>query len=887
MSIPRELQIEQEYQGEQISSKITPPRLRANRVIRERLIDRFNSHSLEDLALVVSPAGCGKSTLLAEWAMRSSGTPAWITLDEQDNDPVRFWCNVGASLRAGGAPISDRSAASLTTIRELPIEFALGPMISDLTKASSPVLILFDDFQCISDEHVFASVLFLIDHLPATTQIVFGSRAELPFPTSRLRAHGRILEIRTSQLAFTEEEASELIRLRNSMSWPPDKIQSLVDLTEGCVMGLRGASISLEKGIQPESILATMESYGNETMDFFRKEIFNFQSEEVQDFLVRTAFLPQLSGDLCDYVLGKTNSAEILDSLDRTDLYVSAFDDATSTYRVHPSVLQSLRRDFETRPSNERESLSRKAAEWFASRGQREEAIDYALGGKDWSLAVEQMAQLSALMLPIHRPVSLKRWLAEVPHEHLIKAPSVCVQLARTLMYSDLRSNYEPLLQAAETHAILTEDIVMRASVLNVRMYGECFRGSTGNTISITDAIFALLSPDETRQRGITQHGLAVAYLLSDRIIEAETTAIQSYRNSLSAGNGLTACFALDVLSLANTHRGRLNDAIHYLDMAHGLALSGQFEGILSLPFHRAKIRLDRLLLSEAEGDIDETESRCEHTGYRIFIAGVHLLRARLRWVQGRIEEAFQSLSIYQSVRQSIGSSENTFSEHALSLKMSVDLGDRRAVEEWLIRDSRDEDLEERLGRHRALAWLAIKDRDESRALEEVSVLRELAGECGEAGQGVHMVRCQLAIAATFERVGRHLDAMTQLVAAIEFSSASSLLSPFWEERHALLPLYEEARAKGIQQVFMDELLFRLGTSEPEAKSSSAESRLSTKEMEVLQLLANGLSNVSIARQTQLSENTIKTHLQHIYSKLNAKNRTQAVSTARSLHIIP
>lgn len=867
------------------AAKITPPPLRPNRVLRHRLIQRFGDQSEENVFVVVAPAGFGKTTLLAEWALNSAVATAWVSLDENDNYLGRFWSLIGSSLVASGSGVTRNGTEGLKAADDFPIETALAPLLSELSAVSTPTSLILDDYNVISNDRVHKSVQFLLEHLPGNVRVVFGTRTDLPFPTSRLRAHGRLVEIRATALAFNEPEAAELIKDRTTVSLSSEELTRIVEETDGWVMGIRAAAFAFATSATPESGVSTGDASQADMPGFLRREVFDRQSEQVQEFLVQSAVLDQLNSDLCNFTLQRSDSASFLELLERSELFLSAIDESRTWFRVHPLVLQLLRSSLAELPSEERINLHRRASEWLASHGQLEPAIRHALAGEHWSAVIDLIARLGQYSMPTNRPAEVNLWLTRIPREYLVSQPYACVQLARNLMFGNLHSDFESLLGIAEASALQSGDKNLLASILNVRSQAECFRGNQDKALEMIDTGLELLAPDEMLTRGMFQQLRSVCLMLSDRIVEAEAASIQGFQNSLAAGNAHTACLALGMRGFISLRRGRPNDAYRYNRQALSLAESSGIKDLYLLPFHRSRIELESLKFTESDSDLVDAQHAFEQSGYRIFMFSVHLCRARLQWMQGKLEAAEESLRLCEESGRTIGAVQDVFTIQSLRLRIGLERKDWQAVRE-LLNQMPANIVESRLTWMRSNAALSIELGDIELAKNGVAELYSALSDVPVESLGTDVVSGYVCAAALELELGREDDALAATTQAVKIAAPGELFGPFWEHRLVLNGLLKQVLDARIEAEFVGELLARLAPRAPALAPADSKGLLSAKELEILALLAQGCSNRAIADRTQVSQNTVKTHLQHIYSKLDAKNRTQAVAHARALQII-
>lgn len=868
-----------------VSTKIVPPRLRPSRVSRMRLVERFGPDSEENVVIVSAPAGFGKTTLLAEWAERNRQCLGWVSLDEADNDPSRFWSYVGAALVNADCGVTIHGIGTLPAISEISIEHALAPLLAELSVAIGPVTLILDDYHAIASERVHASMAFLLDHLPYRVRVVFGSRSDLPFPTSRMRAQGRLIEVHGAGLAFTEAEASDLFRTAINAPLPPAQLRQILRDSEGWPMGLRAAAIALSRAQTGGAARVDLDNIGpnagNPLLD-----VFAGQAPEVKEFLVRTSFLDRLSAKLCDFVLERSDSGQILDQLERSDAFVTSLDDSQTWFRLHPLVAPVLKGRFDRLDRAERIGMHRRASEWLASEAQWEAAIRHSLEAEEWAAAIGLIARLGRFMIPTNRPERFRSWLSRIPRAFLIQDPYACVQLARSMMFGNLHSAFESLLEIADQAYRDSGDALLAASISNVRSQAECFRGNQQKGIELAESGIALLPESETLLRGMLLQNQAVCLMLSDRVIEAEAATMQSFQKSISAGNALTACLAVGMRSFLNLRRGRVNQAYRYLTHAEALADSGGLRGLYILPFYRSRIQIECLRMEEAEASLREAEDTFDRTGNRIFMCAVHLMRARLHWMRGNYEAALESLAICEEAQRALGGIQDLFTAASLRLKIAMDRRDWPTVERLLEPGRPLPGFEDRRTQAKAAAALAAQRGDRAAAMQGVTHLLDLAKTAVGSGLGSDAVACYSSAAALQARHGTKNAALGHLMRAIRIASHGRLPGPFWEERASLRELLEEASFEPAYQGFVNELTHRLYLAPDPLAGTEMPHTLSSKESVIVRLLSQGHSNEEIAELAGVSPNTVKTHLKHIYAKLDVSNRTQAVQAARALGVL-
>ena len=370
-----------------IATKMRPPAIRDQVVPRERLFDRLRAGSDLMLTLVMCPAGFGKTTLLAAWyrAETARKPVAWLTLDEGDDDPVVLWSYVIEALRQV-CPAVSRPAAPLTAEAASVTDVVLPRLVNELTDQGEVVLIL-DDVHRLSGA-ALDSMAWFIGHAPSSLQLVLSTRAEPALPLASLRAHGELIELRVGDLRFTPGETDEFLNGYLGLGLVPEDVEALVDRTEGWPAGLYLAALSLSRDTDRHDFVTRFGSSPNRHVtDFLEAEVLAAHDPPMQEMMLRSSILRRLCGPLCDVVLEQQRSAEMLDELSRTNLFLAPLGDTGGWYGFHPLFAQLLRTELGRREPGAVRALHRRAYSWHRHHGTAEEAIHHAIEAGEYAAA--------------------------------------------------------------------------------------------------------------------------------------------------------------------------------------------------------------------------------------------------------------------------------------------------------------------------------------------------------------------------------------------------------------------------------------------------------------------------------------------------------------------
>src|SRR5712691_7540433 len=368
-----------------LGTKLNPPAGARRRVAREAILERLVWDEPRRLTLIDAPAGWGKTTVLAEWAAdaREQRPFAWFAVDRADNDPVRFWGYAIEALRTLEPSLGSASLAALGVSGTNPVDVVLPPLINELAGLDRRVVLVLEDYHLIQSPDVHVGVSFLIEHLPATLELAIATRLDPPLPLPRLRARGEMLELRTAELRFDQEEAEELLRAALGEALDDADVERLVMRTEGWASGLYLAALSLAGRDDASAFIEAFAGDDRQIVDYLGGEVLDGLDAETRGFLLRTSILERLSGPLCDHLLEAGDSARRLLEIERANLFLVPLDARREWYRYHHLFGDLLRHELERSGPETVRGLHRRAVEWLGVNGAVDEAIRHALAAGD------------------------------------------------------------------------------------------------------------------------------------------------------------------------------------------------------------------------------------------------------------------------------------------------------------------------------------------------------------------------------------------------------------------------------------------------------------------------------------------------------------------------
>jgi LuxR family maltose regulon positive regulatory protein len=556
-------------------TKLHPPFVPAQTVARERLFDRLHDGRGLRLSLVACPAGFGKSTLLAAWREREAPDRpvAWVSLDEGDNDAVVLWSHVIEALGRAGPELDHVTLAA--TVASAPLlEVALPRLVNALVEQGEMVLVL-DDFHRLSGASSRESVAWFVDHVPSTVQLVLSTRADPALPLGALRAHGQLLELRADDLRFTEAEADEFLNGRLGLALAASDVDLLLARTEGWPAGIYLAALSLAGKADKAGLVRAFDGTSAHIVDFLSSEVLAAYEPDLQAFMLRTSVLERLCAPLCDAVLASDGSADALESLARTNLFLLPLDDQRRWFRFHHLFAQLLRVELERREPEAVAELHRRAYAWHDELGTTDEAIHHAVCARAFAEAGRLIAETWVFYANAGRTSSVLDWLMRFPGETLDADPRL-------------------LLVKAWASALLGDEEGMRGALARVGALGDLAEGplpdglaSLESSVAVLRAAFAWgdvsavlahgtrsaeLEGPESPWRPVVTWSLGWAHYCRDELDLAEEWFRETTRLAPGADQWIVGTAAIADLSLIAGLRGRraeqLSLAVEAVDLA-------------------------------------------------------------------------------------------------------------------------------------------------------------------------------------------------------------------------------------------------------------------------------------------------------------------------------
>jgi LuxR family maltose regulon positive regulatory protein len=875
-----------------LTTKLHPPRRRRTLIARPRLRDLATRTRHPALTLVSAPAGFGKTTLVADW-FAGERTTAWLSLDPRDDDPERFWTYVLAAL-ATVTPDLSADTAALLQGRRAPLETVVATLINDLETASQDIVLVLDEYHVINAPEIHDSVAFLLEHLPRQVSLVIATRADPPLPLASLRADGDLLEVRAADLRFTADEAAAYLNGAMDLTLTTADVDVLEARTEGWIAALQLAALSMQGRSDPASFINEFAGDDRFILDYLTDEVMERQTARIRDFLLDTSLLSRLTGPLCAAVTGQDDAKTTLEELDRSNLFLVPLDDRRTWYRYHHLFADVVRaRLLDEQPDRVAE-LHRRASDWYAGNGEPREAIVHALAGEDPERAAELIELAAPAMQRARQESQLRSWLEALPADLYGDRPVLAMALVGARMATGDADALDPLLEIVDSWLGRTEAPIVFDEVAHGRLPAMAavhraglalLGGDTDGTIEHAQRVLELVGADDHLQRGAAAALLGLAYWSRGDLDDARERYIESVA-CFEAGDYLPDVMGCS-LALADIQltQGRLHEAQRTFESAlRHTADDPGLRGAADMHVGLSLLAVEHNDLDTAADHLRSSGELGDHMGLPQHPYRWRVATARLHEAQGNLDAALELLTEAEA-RYSTDYSPSVRPVTALKARIEVKLGDVDAGARWA--DAHGLSADDDLTYVHEFEYLTLARvllaRGSAHAVEQATgLLRRLLTAADDGHRSGSTIEILVLLALAQQVAGDNTGGTASMEEALARAEPEGYVRTFLDAEPTVTDLLRSLEGTSGEQAARilgsgrsPRLRHRARPSDPD--------ELSDRELDVLRLLRSDLSGPDVARELHVSLNTLRTHTKHIYTKLGATNRREAVIRAAEL----
>ena len=859
-----------------------PPRVAgpASLLDRPRLLELVERGVEGPLTLISAPAGSGKTVLLRAWraAAARPETIAHVALGREHADRRTFWLDVLAAFgrarpQLTGLAVPAHARSSLAALRDA------------LAELPEPLCLVLDDFHQVTQGEVPGDLEWLLDQVPTNLRVVVATRSDPPIRLQRLRMAGQMTEIRAAELAFTAPEASEFLA---RLKLPPDQVETLWERCEGWVAGLRLAELSLQTHPNPGEFIAGFAGGDRAVSDYLMSEVVSGYPEDVQLFLLRTSIVDRLTGELAVALADDPVAEHALRELHRMDGFVDALDSSGTWFRYHPLFVEVLRAELRRRSPDELPALHRAASGWFAQHGEPLIAVRHAVAGSDWPLAAEIIGtHWLACVLQGSGPVLLE--LAQkIPSDVVHGDAELGLALAGLLLEAgETGEADELLLRAFDLAHGLPESRRRRFSVTatatalyRARLSGDVAEALSAARLALGERWDRSVAVEV---RALTLANLGIAEFWADESDEALEHLQAAAGLAIEFGNDFVLFMAESYLAAVDARQGRLADAQSRARTAIQLAERRGWVQVAHTALAYATLAMVHLWwneLDEAKRASDLAREALGRSAEPLLAPVVAQVRARVHAVRGDHVTALEILrggepgdKLPPWLHVSAG---------MIEAELWLGLGEPARARRSLDAISSSELSDAAIGVARLELTLG----------EPGAALRAIAGFLADEREALTPVsRTEAWAIDAIARDAIHDEpgALRAIERALDLAEPRGYSNPILRQGAPVKSLLRRRIATGTaHRAFAGNLLAVL-EQDPTQRPSTGDpllEPLSERELAVLRFLPTMMSNAEIAAEMFVSVNTVKTHLKHIYRKLDVSERRDAVRRGRELRLL-
>jgi LuxR family transcriptional regulator, maltose regulon positive regulatory protein len=892
-------------------TKLHIPSAGNNIVHRSELFEKLNTGLNRKLILVSAPAGFGKTTVVTDWIDQNKIPAAWFSLDNGDNDPVDFLNYIISGIK------NIHKDFGLTTLKLLNSPNAPSPksiaslVINEILSINENFLLVLDDFHLIKSNEVLKLMTFLLEHIPGNIHIVILTRSDPALAVSRLRSQHQLVELRSSDLSFSANEISLLFNKKLKLGLSVDDVYALETKTEGWIAGLQLTALSLQGRESISEYIQDLKGDNRYIMDYLMEEVLKIQSDDVEEFLLQTSILEQMSAPLCNAVLGRNDSQSILETLERNNMFLIPLDTERTWFRYHHLFSELLRLRLRLRDKADIIELHNKAGEWLYTNSMPLLAVEHALKTENFEKSIQILGEKAETLWQNGHFAAIVKYGDLLPDEIIKSNTDFCLYYAWILIMAGQIQKAEPFLVSAQinTMKIVKDKNSSKEAVLQSKIQYGKISVAFVYLYSITadpkkasiycKSALENLSDDDPLWFSWAWYSIGIAETVSEHFNES----INAYEKGLAYGkkSGNIYLISTIVYNLAalEVRMGRYTSAYKrctdlitlmkesgYLQISK---LESTYAGLYSL---MAGIETMRTDFEEALANIKTAYSLSKenpNNSYKVIMLSVYWLisfgrrdNAEIAKLKNEIEDIIRQNTISPSARSiyiamnghllieqhEFGKASNFFIENGLRPERKISYLEDRGYFAFVL-----------------LLILELKFTEAEKILTELETMAQASNSI-EA-----LIEVKIEFAILHKATGNREKAIKTLTESLEYAADENILMYFiryHDKIHDLLTEIFNIQAvtkTNIPKKLIDKLKHAIEKRD-KVIQMSFEAGLSARELDALKLVAEDLTNQEIADKLFISLQTVKTHVKNILMKLDVDSRIRAVTKAKELGII-
>jgi ATP/maltotriose-dependent transcriptional regulator MalT len=912
-----------------LKTKLDIPTSRKLKLPRPKLLQLLGDSAINKTILVSAPAGYGKTSMVIEWTKSRKEPFAWISLDENDNDPIRFYGYLREALKRV-IPDLEHQENYLTSYHSLSISVMMTSLVNALADSNQSLFVVLDDYHTINNPEIHEMTSFLIQHATAGINVIISTRLDPPLSLERWRVQGELLEVRQEDLCFSKDDVSVLLNKILKLEMSDGDIAAITQKTEGWIAGLQIAALFLADRDDKSKSISEFTGSHTHIMTYLVKEVILRQPEDIRTFLQETSILDELSEHLCNFVTKREDSRELLNSLSLNNQFIIQLDNHQQRFRYHHLFSDALKNLLKQQTPGRMSELYLRASQWYEENGWLDEAIKHAFGADDQLRAINLIEQYASIALADGERRTFRKWLDLLPEETVRERPILNLIHAWAIMNDKTRAADELFESRLDTAEQLVERMPAGADQGGLKKTMSISR--LKDTVTLLRAIFAFERGRPSRlflpglKKQLDQSSIRLRSTMLYLMAHIQMRAMELDNALLLLDDAVSLAKSENYIYLATYatylkawilfQNGKLHQAIQVCREGQkslvltrkgsedGLPISSAFAIII------AAVLYEWNQADEAEDLLDKAMVVLKKTTeIGIIIHGITWqirIKSFLERDPGTIKSAITELTMMERYHQGI--SDLT---RAMQLNLSnqagnppLDIQNPEKVTELLNVDR--EYFKKELSYYQNFNWLLasrltriqlylkhcyhVGDKPAEKIGEQLLAFLEtqLSGT-NKWGLKRWSIELLITRAMVHELLDDRNAGVKTLEKALDLAAPEGAVRVFLENaaylKHLLALISEQGRFRD----FIGKIVSDSTTSGSEGKGDQRGAPLnntdllSSREQEVLRLIAEGYSNQDISNELFISLNTVKTHVAHVYEKLGVNRRTKAVSRAKQL----
>ncbi|MEQ8671856.1 MAG: LuxR C-terminal-related transcriptional regulator [Aggregatilineales bacterium] len=889
-----------------LNTKLNVPPVRLSHVHRVELIQRLDKLHEYNLALIVAPAGYGKTALVGEWISQTAMKVIWFSIDSGDNDPVRFWDYVIATIQTAYPDIGHKTLTLLHEPQPLPVETILSALINELSALPDLLTLVLDDYHIIETPAIQDALTFLVEHMPSQLRLIITTRTDPPLPLARMRVRNQLLELRSADLRFLPHEIESFFTDVMGLTLTINEVEALDTRIEGWIAGLQLAGLALQGKTDTAEFIASFAGDHHYVLDYLGDEILDRQPQAIQQFLLQTSILERLNSDLCDTVTGMAESRTVLEYLERHHFFVIALDDKRQWYRYHRLFADFLHHRLKLKYPDRVRELHQHASYWFERNGLQSEAISHALVAQDNERAAELVQGIAELLIWRRAEHStLLGWLTALPDDVIQIYPRLYLYHAWVLHLTNQMITAKQRIRDAENALNHTNN----SDQLIVGMLAAVHSTLTGlhqqfpETLTLARQALEHLPEDAVSWRCMAAINLGITYSYIGDVQEAVEVLSYAMELSQEIGSSFAMLSAFWHLSTLQTTQLSLHAAENTCQQ---LEHATQMPGLQAFPTSGyvalllGEISMERNDLDSAEPYLLQSTEQINPESFPMALLRAYVALSRLKTLQNDTDGAEHYLHRAGQLERMSKLQGRVTLLSIYRARRWLEQGNLDAVESWAVENHLG--LDDEFSYHREGYYLMLARLYIARAEsidKALYLLDRMVKRADDSQRNGSLIRALILQALAFHTSNDSQNAIASLSRALSLAESEQPLRIFVDEGQVVALLVKkilDMQRKGelamsISPLYIADLLRALGKPLP----SPAPSRravghradtLSDRELEVLHLLADGLESNEIAERLFIAVDTARKHIKNIYSKLDVHSRWEAIKHAETFNLL-